>query len=74
MMSLWKIVRNALAVMGFSVILLAASTSDYHVIELGQADPSYIKYWLIAGCLMLIPTIVHLIYTDLKERVEGKEE
>lgn len=74
MMSLWKVVRNALAVLGFICIFLAVSTSDFYTIELGQADPSYIWGWFIAGCFMLLPNIGHLIYTDLMERVEGEEE
>ena len=73
MMSLWKVVRNALAVLGFLCIFLAVSTSDYYVIELGQADPSYIWYWFIAGCVLMLPAVGHLVYTDLKERTGGED-
>lgn len=67
MISLWKIIRNLLAVVGAGCIVGGVSTSDYYVIELGQMEPAYVKSQLIFGVLMVLPLIVHVIYDLYKE-------
>lgn len=67
MISLWKIIRNLLAVVGAGCIVGAISTSDYYIIELGQMEPAYVKSQLIFGVLMVLPLLVHVIYDLYKE-------
>lgn len=71
MMSLWKIFRNLSAIAGFILLYLAASTSDYHLLELGVDEPSWVNKGVIVGLLMLLPMLFHIIY---EMYMEGKEE
>lgn len=67
MISMWKIVRNLLAICGAVSIYGAISTSDYYVIELGQVEPAYIKTQIIVGTVLLIPFVLHVLYEMYKE-------
>ena len=67
MISLWKIIRNLLAVVGAGCIIGGVSTSDYYVIELGTVEPAYVKSQIIFGCMMVLPLLVHVIYDLYKE-------
>ena len=71
MISIWKILRNLLAIVGAICIIGAVSTSDYYVIELGQVEPAYIKSQLIVGFLMVLPLLIHVFYLLYKE---GKQD
>lgn len=71
MISIWKIIRNLLAIVGAVCILGSVSTSDYYVIELGQVEPAYIKSQLIVGFLMVLPLLIHVFYLLYKE---GKQD
>lgn len=68
MNSLWKIVRTLMAIMGCILIFGAIGTSDYYLLELGQPEPSSVMPTIIIGVLMALPTVVHLIYQDAKEK------
>lgn len=70
MISLWKIFRNLSAIAGLILLYCTVSTSDYYVMELGQAEPSYIKTHLILGVLLLVPLILHVLWDMYKEGQE----
>lgn len=66
MISLWKIIRNLSAMGGFGLLFCATSTSDYYVLELGQAEPSSVWTSVAIGFALLMPTIIHAIFEELK--------
>lgn len=70
MISMWKIIRNLLAICGAVSIFGAVSTSDFYVIELGRTEPSYIGTQLIVGCILVIPFVLHVLYDIYKEGTE----
>ena len=63
---LWKIVRNTMAVIGGIWGFLAVGTSDYYVIELGQAEPQSVNILLIVGTALMLPSIVHFFREELR--------
>lgn len=67
MKSLWKIARNLSAIAGAIMIFGAISTSDYYVIELGQAQPAFVSRNLIVGALLVLPLVLNIIYNAYKE-------
>ena len=58
---LWKIVRPTLAVIGGLMILGAAGTSDYYLLELKQPEPSSVWVMLVIGLLLMVPAVIHAI-------------
>lgn len=64
---MWKIVRTLMAVSGGILIYLAASTSDYHLYELGELEPYYIKYMIVWGFMLMIPAVIHGIRKATRE-------
>ena len=56
---LWKILRTLMAVSGAILIYLAASTSDYYMIELEQAEPNYIGTMVLWGVMLIVPAFIH---------------
>jgi uncharacterized membrane protein len=71
MLSIWKIIRSLLAISGFALMFLSVSTSDYYVLELGCAEPAYVGTYMLAGVLMLVTTVIHVLY---ELYLEGKRE
>ena len=71
MISFWKIIRIILAIGGFGLLLCTISTSDYYVLELGQAEPSWITQNIVIGLLMLLPMLIHIVYETY---MEGRED
>lgn len=67
MMSIWKIIRNLLAILGAIFLLGAIGASDYHVVELGQAEPSSVTTNIIIGVALLLPLLAHILYEMYKE-------
>lgn len=67
MKNAWKIIRNLLAIAGAVTILGGASTSDYYVMELGQAEPAMVWQSMIIGALMLLPAVIEIFYNIYKE-------
>ena len=63
---LWKTFRTLMAVIGGILIFGAVGTSDYYVLELGQAEPSSVLTTIIIGLLMMSPIWFELIYKGLK--------
>lgn len=74
MMSLWKIIRNLSAIAGLIMLMGAVGTSDYYVVELEQAAPSYCNRNIIIGIALMLPMVIHLFYEMYKEGKEGNEE
>jgi hypothetical protein len=70
MMSLWKIIRNLSAIAGLIMLMGAVGTSDYYVVELEQAAPSYLNRNIVIGIALMLPMVIHLFYEMYKE---GKE-
>ena len=67
MISLWKIIRTMSAIIGAVHLIFAVQTSDYYVMELGLAEPAYVKTHIIVGLLMLLPLLIHVLYDLYKE-------
>ena len=67
MISVWKIIRNLLAIIGAITIYGTIGTSDYYVIELGSVAPAYVKTQIIVGVLMILPMVLHVFYELYKE-------
>ena len=67
MISLWKIIRNLLAILGALYLLGAVGASDYHVIELGQAEPSFVGRNLVIGIVLMLPLLASVLYEMYKE-------
>lgn len=65
---LWKIVRTIMAIVGGFLVYGGVSTSDYYVIELGQAEPPSVWTTIFIGLILMIPTLVHGIREELKEK------
>lgn len=68
MNSLLKIIRIAMAAVGVILIFGGAGTSDYYVMELGQSEPARVWTLMLVGCVLIVPTIIHAIIEELKER------
>ena len=64
MKSLWKKLRIATAIVGVLLIYAGASTSDYHVIEMGQSTPNYAWRLMLIGAVLMIPTVIHIIRAE----------
>lgn len=71
MISSWKIIRNLLAIAGAIMIFSAISTSDYYVVELGQAEPTSVWKNLIIGVVMTLPVVLSAVCELYKE---GKQD
>lgn len=71
MISLWKIIRNLSAIGGFGLLFCTVSTSDFYILELGQAEPSWIGRNLVIGIIMLLPMLVHVI---VETYMEGRQD
>ena len=67
MISSWKIIRNLLAIAGAIMIFSAISTSDYYVVELGQAEPTSVWKNLIIGVMMMLPVVLSAVCELYKE-------
>lgn len=66
MKHLFRKTRTMMAVAGFMLIYCGISTSDYYVLELGQAEPANVWKMINIGLLLLIPSIIHLIQKEMK--------
>lgn len=67
MISIWKIIRNLTAIAGFILLLCTVGTSDYYVLELGQAEPTWITRNLIIGVILLLPALFIVILETIAE-------
>lgn len=63
-------IRNIMAVLGLVCCILAAGTSDFHVMELGEQEPTSVSRLLIAAGILLLPTIIYLIREYVKEHTK----
>lgn len=70
MKSAWRIIRGLLAVSGGILMFGAVGTSDYYLIELGQAEPAYVWPYIFIGAAMMCPAIFSMFYTMYKESGE----
>lgn len=61
MTCLWNRVSNLLGVIGFVLIFLGVSTSDYHVMEMGQTEPTHVWWMIVIGVAMLLPFTLRAI-------------
>jgi hypothetical protein len=67
---LWKIVRPLMFVVGGILIFGAIGTSDYYVLQLGQAEPATVWSTITIGFALMVPTLLHMICGDLKGRMQ----
>ena len=51
---------------------VAASTSDYYVMELGQTEPEIFKYFMIGGLILLIPCVIYSLLNLLVEIAKAR--
>lgn len=66
MKRLLKKARILMAVIGFMLIYSGISTSDYYVMELGQAEPANVWKMIVIGFLLIVPSVIHLIQEEMK--------
>ena len=64
---LWKIVRTTMAIVGGFMVMGGVGTSDYYVLELGQAEPSSVWSTIFIGLLLMIPTLIHCIRKEQRQ-------
>lgn len=69
--NLWKYIRNGAGITGLLLMLGGISTSDYHIIEMGQTEPSTLWIQMLIGLLLMVPAAVHLIRTEMKGEREN---
>lgn len=67
MKSAWRIIRNLLAVAGGILAFGAVGTSDYYLIEMGEAEPAYVWTYIFIGAVMMCPAIFDMFYAMYKE-------
>lgn len=63
---LWKTIRTLMAIVGVILIFGAVGTSDYYVLELGQAEPPSVLSTILIGVLMTFPLLGELVYKYMK--------
>lgn len=68
MNSLWKVVRPLMAIVGGILIFGAVGRSDYYLLELKQPEPSSVWTTIFIGLLLMVPTLIHCIRVELKEK------
>ena len=66
----WPTIRNCMAGLALVCGLLAAGTSDYHVMELGTEAPATVNRLLLIGFVLMLPTIFYLMAEYVKERTK----
>ena len=66
MTNLLKVISGVMGVIGFVMVFLGVSTSDYYVIEQGQSEPTYVWAIIVIGVILMIPTLVHCIRVELR--------
>lgn len=71
MMSLWKIIRNLMAILGVVCLFGAMGTSDYYAVELGQAEPSFVGRYLVIGIVLMLPLLASALY---EMYIEGRKD
>lgn len=60
--------RIIMAVIGSVLIYCGISSSDYYAMELGQPEPASVWKMINIGLLLLIPSFIHLILNEKRER------
>lgn len=68
MKSAWRIIRNLMAVAGGILMFGGVGTSDYYLIEMGQAEPAYVWPYIFVGAAMMCPALFSMLYAMYKER------
>ena len=63
-----RFINNVMALVGFLLVYGSASTTDFHVMQLGVKAPECVWTLFIAGLVLMIPTILRLVYKMAKER------
>ena len=62
-----KAIHSVTTIIACICFYLAASTSDYYVMSLGQTEPDSFYWFLLAGAVMLIPCVIYSIFNLLLE-------
>lgn len=62
-----KKIHKATAFIGLVCLMLASSTSDFYLLEVGTVEPEIVGKLLIAGAIMIIPSVVYITLKLLKE-------
>lgn len=70
MKSAWRIIRGLLAVAGGILMFGGVGTSDYYLIEMGEAEPAYVWTYIFVGAAMMFPAIFSMFYSMYKESRE----
>lgn len=65
-----KIFTTIMAVVGFILIWGGFSTSDYYVIELRQAEPTYVWRTVAIGVLLILPSVIRVIISSWRDSNE----
>ncbi len=54
-------VHKLTAFMGITLLLIASSTSDLYVVELGQSEPEIVGRLITIGLMFLMPSAIYLL-------------
>lgn len=66
MKKIWNFFRKLAVGLALICWYCAVSTSDYHTLVLKESDPAIVNQLIIAGFVLLIPTVVHWIGKNCK--------
>ena len=61
MKSLWNAIRTIMAAIGIILVFGGIGASDYYVMELEQTEPSCVWKMIVAGLILLLPSVVHAL-------------
>ena len=64
MKPIFKILTTVMAVIGSLLVYGGISTSDYYIIELGQAEPTYVWRAVAIGVLLILPAVIRAIVSN----------
>ena len=63
-----KKIHKITAFIGVVCLVLASSTSDFYLLEVGTNEPEIVSRLIIAGAIMIIPSFVYITLELLKEK------
>lgn len=62
-------IHKATACVSVILFYVAASVSDFHVVDFRQAEPGSVKTLIIWGIVFLFPTMLYALLREISRRV-----
>lgn len=63
-----KKVHKITLFIGLVCLMLASSTSDFYILEMGTTEPEIVGRLITAGLIMVIPSVIYAVLKMLKEK------